>query len=66
VTTHPWQVRAFVLGYTAVWLAVVVLLWVYWHEWPMWVTWPLAILEAIFVPDWRTLKPYIVARKSHK
>jgi len=47
-----------------VWLTVVVLLWLYWFEWPSWVTWPLAVLEAIFVPDWRTLKPYVLGRKQ--
>lgn len=50
------QVRLLVGVWVVIWFAVVCVLVIYWHTLPMWVSWPLAILEAIFVPDLRTLR----------
>lgn len=50
------QVRLLLGLWVVIWFAVVCVLVTYWHDLPMWVSWPLAILEAIFVPDLKTIK----------
>jgi len=47
-----------------VWIVLVAVLIVYWHSFPMYVSWPLAILEALLVPDIRAVKRHIL--KGHK
>ncbi len=58
------KLRTFLIAWTVIWAAVVVFLWVYWHDLPMSVSWPLAILEAIFVPDLRVLKEHVFKREG--
>lgn len=49
-----------VLGiWVVAWIALVALLIVYWHSLPMYVSWPLAVFEALLVPDVRTIKKHI-------
>ena len=43
--------RVFVTVFFFIWLALVIFLWVKWHSLSAWFTWPLAIFEALMVPD---------------
>lgn len=50
------HVRLLLGLWIVIWVAVVCVLIIYWHDLPIWVSWPMAILEAIFVPDLKTIK----------
>ena len=42
--------------WTFIWLLIVLALFVYWKDLPTYISWPLAIFEALVVPDIRMMK----------
>lgn len=64
------KLRASLITWTVIWIVAVIVLLAFWQHLPMWVSWPLAMLEAILVPDHRVLKGYFFksegAKESHE
>jgi hypothetical protein len=60
------KLRAFHIAWTVVWAGGVVFLLIYWQHLPIRVSWPLAILEALLVPDFKVLKEQVFERIGSK
>jgi hypothetical protein len=58
------KLRAFLGAWVVIWIAAVVGLLVFWRDLPIWVSWPLAMLEAILVPDFSVLKRHAFKREK--
>jgi hypothetical protein len=51
--------KAFTFVYVMVWGLLVALLWAYWSNLNPYLRWSLAVIEALFVPDLRSLRVLI-------
>jgi hypothetical protein len=47
---------AFLSVWAGVWLGLVVVLVIFWHRMPIFISWPLALFEALIVPNPYTVK----------
>jgi hypothetical protein len=50
------RLKIFTTVYVVVWVLVIVFLWAYWFDLNVYVKWTLAVLEALFVPDFTSMR----------
>ena len=55
-------IRCVFTAWVIVWLVLIVVLILFWWDISPWISWPLAIIEAIFVPDIRNVRKYVLRR----
>lgn len=58
--------RLVLLSWIVIWTLCVVLLIVFWKQLPAYVSWPLAALEALFAPDFKTALQIIRGKQRRK
>jgi hypothetical protein len=60
------RLKSATAAYAVAWVLVIVFLWVYWFDLNVYVSWTLAVLEALFVPDLKSLKIITESYEQHR